>query len=284
MPHGAYVHSGRVPVAAVLAGVVAGSVSGTLLGFLYAYVLAYTPLVGYLTAILAVAFGACVGAVAALAMKHMKARSDSVVSMAALVAGLLALWPTWAFWAQAISRRLGTSVDITGLLLHPGLLARVLAAINEVGPHVYAGVMQPRGTVLWVIWALECALVLAGSAFTAHAMLSAEVFCESCGAWARSMTDVARLLADPETVRANLDSNGLEWIAGVKPPRSSEPDYVRIDLRECATCDFAAMTVLQVQERGDDNGKLRRHTSPIVAGLLVDPAEVRAIRSLPRPE
>ena len=109
-----YRHSGKAPIAGLLALGIAGPATALVLGWIYGYAILWIPWV-YLAAVLPLVLGAGIGFVVAQTARVGKVRNTGLVAMAGLVLGLAATYVQWVAWLQGAGAEIGLADSATAL-------------------------------------------------------------------------------------------------------------------------------------------------------------------------
>lgn len=279
-----YKPSGEVPAVGALAGLVGGLAAGAVLAFVYSYLVYYIPLV-YLNALCVIGFAALLGMVPGYLMHACKVRNTAAGVGIALVPVLISFYLSWAVWVSIVVSNDEAGVSALGLAAQPLLLWELIARINEVGAWTLFRSSTPvSGIALWVVWAVEAAIVLIGAPVAAAAMLGDAPFCEKCDAWCAHERGVALLAAgDDGEVRRRVEAKDFQYVRGLGAMAEGDVEWYRVDLHRCPTCgQMNTVSVFNEKLKVDDKGNVSVKSSALVENLLLTAPEADGLRALNR--
>ncbi|MHC4527444.1 MAG: hypothetical protein ACYS29_06170 [Planctomycetota bacterium] len=163
-----YRHSGEIGVLGPAYILVLGTVGTLILSAVYAYATFYIPFV-YLNGLLTFICGGLVGLLIGKLAKLGKVRNPAFVLVVGFLFGLIAEYAAWTAWIFAFSRQQALVVSPSGLLA-------VVRLVAKEGPWSMFG-WTPKGTTLYIIWAVEGAVIIGASTLVGWAVLTSAVFC-----------------------------------------------------------------------------------------------------------
>lgn len=275
-----------------------GAVAAAVLAAVYVYAEWYIPFV-YLNFVLCIGFGVLLGFGLARLVRAGKLRSPGAVSGLALLVGLLAVYLQWCLYLTLLfnSETTGTGRDadtttsfsgevFAGLLASPGTVLEALRKVNENGVWELKG-LQPSGVLLWLIWALEAAIIVGGAVLLARHQ-AAEPFSEVSQEWAdeETLPHSAAYAHDAAGLRTALETGRFEHLT----PYAGQPgedQFARVQLH-CApndpNCHY--LTLQNVRRTLDKKGKATEATTDVLRHLAISPSayqELKARFSHPAP-
>lgn len=272
-----YRHSGRFSAIAVIRALVMGLVVSVPLAFTYSYAIVYIPVIGMVTFLLTAAFAVVVGLMVGRGLRSGKVRSSPAALAAALPVAIFALWAAWVSWAFALLRRSDVKLELIDLAASPRILWKVVCLINEKGAWSLKG-YTPTGTVLWILWAIEAALILGAIVFMAHEHVNLP-FCEPCEQWCEEEKGIA--VFGPTTkdvIRPRLEQGDYGVFGELGDP--TEAHSLRIDLHQCPKCQ-ATMTLSGTSVRVTVNkSKRETHEMVLFRYLLIPATKVPDVRTV----
>lgn len=273
-----YRPSGRAPMVGIGFGALGGSLGGIALAVAYAYLILYLPIAGYITFLIALAFGALTGLATGYSLRHGSVRSPMVGFGVGAGVAIVAFYASWVVWIYGLLHRADIDASFTTLLLHPGTLWNSIVAVNGVGAWTIKGA-TPTGIVLWILWGCEAVLILGPAVFLAAFPLS-DPFCERCERWCEEEKGVRRTaLAAKEDFVTRLEARDWAWVAALAS--GEEGAHLSFDLHVCPTCEeMHALTVQQVTT-AMESGKPVKSTTALLEHLLLNRQEAAALRAAP---
>ncbi len=276
-----YEHSGKSSLSGPPAGLILGILAGVPLAFIYSYVILYIPVIGYFTVLLSLAFGAIVGKTAGAALRWTKVRNTGLAVLVTFLVACGSLYVSWAAWIYALLRRAEAQVTLLSLILRPYFLWAVIRKVNQVGAWTLSG-STPTGIVLWVLWALEAAVIVGVAVVVARSLILADPFCESCEAWCKKVEGACQVkAADPAEIKQRMESKDFSYLEKMGAVEPGGAAWVRLDLHSCPACHGAnTLSAESVTLAVDKRGKKTKTTKTLIAKLLVSPAEADAIRQI----
>src|SRR6185295_18185176 len=116
---------------------------------------------------------------AGYALRWRKVWDEGVAVLVGFIAGLGAVYLSWAAWLYG---HLGGLVGLLDLASSPARLWHLLCEINTTGSWDIWG-YNPTGFALWLVWSAEAALIVGLSAFFSFHVVVEKgiVFCGRCG-------------------------------------------------------------------------------------------------------
>ena len=274
-----YKHSGKAPLASLLLGLGVGALTASLVGGIYSYIILYLPIAGFITFLLSAGYGAICGFVTAFMLKRGKVRNGTLSMGVVLLGQLIGFYVAWAVWVYALVTKDEPTAEISLMMvMNPLLLAKAVAAINETGAWTMSGT-TPSGIFLWILWALEAVLVFGGAWVVSLGVFSGEVYCERCHRWCDNEPGVLLLPpADHAELKRAFEERRFDSLAlGM----ATQEQFITVDVRSCGGCsEMQTLTLTQLTTTINKEGKPETTRTEILAGLLMEPAEVAALREM----
>ncbi len=274
-----YKHSGKAPLASLLLGLGVGALTASLVGGIYSYIILYLPIAGFITFLLSAGYGAICGFVTAFMLKRGKVRNGTLSMGVVLLGQLIGFYVAWAVWVYALVTKDEPTAEISLMMvMNPLLLAKAVAAINETGAWTMSGT-TPSGIFLWILWALEAVLVFGGAWVVSLGVFSGEVYCERCHRWCDNEPGVLLLPpADHGELKRAFEERRFDSLAlGM----ATQEQFITVDVRSCGGCsEMQTLTLTQLTTTINKEGKPETTRTEILAGLLMEPAEVAALREM----
>jgi hypothetical protein len=216
---------------------------------------------------------------AQLVLHHGKVRSPWFAGVVSLGIGLFTTWFMWVTWGYALLHRSDSDVPFLALVWPPGLW-ELMQAVNEHGAWSFKGA-TPTGAVLWVMWAIEAAILI-GFPLVTGLGVAREPYCEHCDDWCGH---AEALFITPPVEQAEtaehlerLDFGWLQNMGGVERP--PPPRFTRWDLFECGCRATNAVRAVGIETKLDEKGQEQVTEHPVLEGLLLAPDVVPAFRAL----
>ncbi|MDP6360159.1 MAG: hypothetical protein QF473_33900, partial [Planctomycetota bacterium] len=230
-------------------------------------------------------FGFGVGFTVGYAGKASKCRSRPFMTVAGLVAGILALYSGWVFFEFALLNRYGSvsipASSLPDMFLSPVALWKTAETINANGWYSIRGT-TPSGIVLWIFWAIEAVLVVGMAAVLAPAAIDEEVFCEQCFDWCDSSDLPVYLgLTADEGVIERLPEGEIEDLESLPTVTDVTFPRVTVKIRKCLTCSNTTTCQLVVENvELDKEGEAQLEAAEISGQLLISDEEFARLKRL----
>lgn len=287
-----YRPSGKTPPARLLAALLTVIPAAIVLALVYAVATAYLPNLGYVKLVLIVAvllvmgFGFGVGGLTGVMLRWARVRSVTASWLVALLAAVVAYYVSWVVWEALILRRDGLPIPLQRLV--PRLLQRPDAVwffanrINEAGTFVIGrDETAIHGVVLWILWAVEAAVVIGLGTRVPAKMLRGLAFCEACGRWCENRQGVVSLAhGDEAALRSRLEGKDLSVLEEYGAADMDAPRQLRVDLQECPTCGQMHLLSVSRIDVYYDHGNRKEKVVPVVDRLVISSEEAQAVRDL----
>jgi hypothetical protein len=279
---GAYTHSGKLGFGPVLVPIVA-FIASVVLGVAYAYADVYVPVAGYITIVLVAGFAALLGWVIAITGYAARCRSEGFLHLVGLIAGVFALYVSWAAFTYALLKRsdIGFHGSLLDVLRSPGAIWGFAKAINAEGWYKVLGI-TPKGVLLWVFWVIEALVIVLGVAIVAGLGIVGRVFCERCNRWCTTTKKAARLgQPQDQSQLAGLGPDNLAPLMSLPPAPESANPHIRVDTWHCPKCrTTAAVQAKTCSFTVDKKGKREEKTEDLTPVCLVSPETLQEIKTL----
>jgi hypothetical protein len=215
-----YKPSGKFSSSFIVYFILLSLIAFPLLGLIYAYCIWYIPFI-YINLFITLGFGFLVAlCVNKLVIKKGKVRNPILALAIGFFSGIIALYFHWSIWIDLVinvgetygSDRIGIAVSnikffqVFSLIFEPSLVFEYINRINEVGTWGIKGATV-SGTFLWIIWAIEFALVVGVSSFLPY-LESKKPFSESTNSWYEEITLPAfTFIENKEQLITDITSN-----------------------------------------------------------------------------
>src|SRR5262249_20285307 len=147
---------------------------------------------------------------------------------------------------------------------NPSFLLAFILRLNEVG-HWKIGGDKPTGLVLWILWAVEAAVIVGAAAIGASSTMEDEPYCETCNTWCKVKPLVAEFQpCDPAELKMRLEAKDLKLLEGLGAPTAEADRWLEAKLHQCGTCESTnTLTMEMVTAKTDraNRAKARRQKS-----------------------
>lgn len=275
--------SGEVTVAGLALGLGGGLAAGVALSFAYSYLVRWLPFV-YLNVFCAIFYTILVGCGTGCLLKWGKMRNTAVGVFVGIVVAFASYYFSWAVWLSLVASGGEFSVSSFGLAAQPGLLWKVMQAVNEKGAWSIGLGLRVGGTVsgdaLWVVWGIEALMVLVGAPFSTWFTMNMDPFCEACQKWCAEEKDVLSIRpAEAGEMTRRFEAKDFVFLKEVGARREEDAEWFRLDLHRCPGCGMT--NTLSVQREKlfvDTKGKARVDSRGLIKQLLLTEADVRHLR------
>ena len=230
-----YKHSGKFKLEGLLFGLLAGAILSIPAAFLYNYGIVSIP-EAKLRGICTLAFGALIGTGAGIAMCWGKVRNGLLAGVVGIATSFFGLYLSWIAWILHWLYPSHWLFNLSRPAMHPEGLWRLMLEVNKVGTWGLHRGKAEHGTILWVIWIGEAALVLLASTMSAVYWVRRRPFCEHCEQWC---TEPRKLFYAPTMpaaeIKAQLESQDVKILEKLTAGNKKQAHY-RIDLETCGIC------------------------------------------------
>lgn len=277
-----YQHSGRFTFGGVLVGLAVGAAGAFVSAYAYSFGLIHIP-EAHLAAFATVAFGALAGAGAGFGLIWGHVRSKTAALLVGAISSILALYLSWAMWIEAVLERDGDKgISWTKLAQHPRGIWFMMKLINRFGTWTFDNSKTPTtGWELWIVWAIEAALVVGIGIAVTIFVQRRHAYCETCGHWCRRS---AQLFLAPSSdinqLKMQIEAKNVQALEALGLG-SKTGDHVHVALESCNTCgQFHTLSVGQVTVRKKKFGQPQVESRKLVRQMIVGAGEAQAIRQL----
>ena len=276
-----YKPSGKISILGVLGSLAVGGVVAFIGAFLYALALVYNPS-AYLGIILPALFGAGVAGASAFVGKKLKVRNAWVSMGIAVVLTMSGYLVSWIPWEWFTLYHLGNQVDWLAVIYPPSFID-ILGLIYEngawtIGSSSSGGAVS--GLMLALVWLLEAGIVFGTSAFTAYAVGSSGVFCETCEEWCRKIAGLFNHAPEAQGQIANALGGARDLsVLTSAAPAAGTPTWVETELNHCRCGATNTLLVQRCERKVDGRGNVSITKAPIVEHLLLAKEEADRLRS-----
>ena len=252
-----YKHSGRMGFALPLL-VMIGLPVIVALSAAYSYIVVFCPVVGYVNVLFLGGFVFAAGVSMAFLARIGRCRSNLLLTLFGLFAGLVALYFSWVFFIKAL---FGDEVSVLSVALSPLGVWQVGAAINA------DGWWGPSGIAQWALVAIEAVVIVGGVFLFTTSAIEREVFCETCGQWCEPFETMHLRMTDEIDNTKVDDLNHLELLA---LEESEADEYPRLDAEvlQCEECKTMKAIRFKKMTQVMDDGELKENAEDI-SGILV---------------
>jgi hypothetical protein len=274
-----YKHSGRFSIGGLAIGTLIGSAGALILAYAYGRgsILIEDERFAFLATL---AFGGLIGVCAGYGMVWGKVRNQRANLIVQAVVSLAALYVSWAVWVVNIFHKF--DAEIPGwveVAQHPGLFWRAICYINQYGTWSLGKGEATKGGVLWMIWVVEAAIVIAIAMSVGYEILRLHAFCERCESWCRRGAKI--ILSAPQNttlLKRQLEANDWRSLESLTAGNKGA-SHLEVVLDSCEQCH--QLNTMSLTYTAVFRNKLRQtkvSNTKIVQHLLIDPAQAENLK------
>ena len=276
-----YKQSGRFGAKAIPLGLLYGMGAAVTLGWVYQAFIDWVPLI-YFNVLATLAFGALVGAFAAIGLHAGKSRSMPVALLVGLLCGGVGEAASfhYAYLRATASMAEEESVDLAEVRDEFNHLA-YLYARAEVGWTVgrTSSGVPIRGAFVWGFWAIEVLLVCGLAPAVAH-LIASGPFCENCGRWPDEQNLPEIPDVDGDVLAAALTAGDLPTLLAA-PRREGSGRHAAYTVNQCKRCQQKAWVTLKLKwNEKDAKGNIQKQEKSVVQHAVVQSSDIEALRRL----
>lgn len=261
---------------AVVPMVGSGILVGAALGTGYGLAQPWLGIVGTISVLLVIGWGAAIAFAVRQAGRAAHCRSTAVYVLSGLVAAGVSLYASWCGFAAAmtVDGTLGDQLAVMATFIaQPGELMRFAEGVAATGWYEVDGI-RPSGLFWWGLVAAEAAVLVGAAAWWTREALDNAVYCEGCGEWRVHRPDVARFGLPREDDITALTPQTPEvvaaWPVTDAGTFAAEP-FVRLDLWDCPGCTQLTATRFDLGTVvPDEGGNMKIEMQPLKPRWLVD--------------
>lgn len=273
-----YRHSGRFTIGGIVLGLFVGIATGIPLAGLYGWGLPRIP-EAKLCCIATVIFGGSVGALTALGLKWGKVRNPFLAGAVAVGVATLSFYCSWAFWVKNILHLFAHQrADASFLMLHPDRLWYVVKLINHHGTWGLSGGSPEKGTMLWIVWAVEALTVVGLAGFAAVFLIRHMPFCETCDRWCKAHSLFLTAADDLAQLKTQIQNRDFSFLSNFAAG-NKRASHLAASLHTCPSCNqLNTLTLRQTQIVKRKFGSPSVKSFSLANNLLVSQQEADAFR------
>lgn len=288
-----YRHSGRTPIVRLLVALVTILPVVALAGAVYAIIDIYLPMLRFAKLVLVLAMGLMagfafgVGALTGKMLMWARVRNLAMVWVVAALAALVAWYVAWVTWEWHLFTQYEPQIPkarfLLALLIRPRGVWLLATEINRVGTFgIGSGDDLIRGPFLWVLWAIEAAVVLGAATWVPVRMVRGRAFCERCQKWGRIRQGVLSVgpTADEDRLRARLALKDLSALEELGPADISAPRRLRVDLQNCPSCDTMHLLSVYRVDVTYPKGQRTEKVKNLIDRLWLAPEQAKEIEEM----
>ncbi|HEY8667250.1 MAG TPA: hypothetical protein VIL86_11325 [Tepidisphaeraceae bacterium] len=277
-----YEHSGKVTPTGLILGTAAGLAVGAAAGALYSLAVMNCPIIK-LNALLAIAFGAAVGASAVSMMRVGKVRSIQVSIATVAVITFLSYYFSWVVWLWMLLRNSSVQIPFQSLLWRPDIVGRIILKVNEHGTWAMSTYdkQATSGITLWLVWLAEVGLIFGSSLICAKVLVKSKPFCERCNRWCTGPVSLQRFkAASAAEVRRHLESRDFAFFEQLGLATNQDAVALQLIHHHCPQCrDLHTLSVEQITTTASKKGQ-QKNTNLVVDKFLIAPEELQQIQAI----
>lgn len=265
-----YAHSGKVS-AQVIFGFPLVMLIVVILSFIYSYAILYLPFVGYLSLILTVIFSVGIGYASAVILQFFKTRNAIFALIFGFFIGIFALYSAWvAFEYVLFGNFFEEEVHLSRLASHPLGVWEGAKIIAERGWY-QIGNIRPKGTTLWVLWAIEAFLIIFLITYMCYVFIHDAIFCESCQGWTQDHEDTLTFRnGNEKDLVSKIVAQDLSFLDEISEVRHDDIEYYRIDFSMCCSCkELYTLSLIKINRSWKKDGKERIKEKALLENLFI---------------
>jgi hypothetical protein len=276
-----YKQSGRFGASAIPLGLLFGTGAAVTVGWIYQAFIDWVPLI-YFNIFATLAFGALVGAFAAIGLHTGKSRNMIVALFVGLLSGAVGEAASFHYAYQrataAVAEEEGVDAEeIRGEFNHRDYLYARAEAGWSIG-RTSSGI-PIRGVFVWGFWGIEALLVCGLSAAVAH-LGNAGPFCEACGLWPEEQNLPEVPDVDADAIAAAVTADDLSTLLAA-PRREGSGRHAAYTVTQCKHCQQKAWVTLKLKwNEVDAKGNKQDEEKSIIENAIVQQSELEALQRL----
>jgi len=267
-----YIPAGHASPSSILTTLAIGIVASFILPLLYIILCQLIPNIWFI-AICAFSLGMLLGLAIDIGIRIGKIRNLQVALIIAIVCSLLAFYVQWVFFDAVMYSRSGFTfrlssadlkqlfVDMVFLFVHPGILFKEIAALNEAGTFRIQGSDNVSGLLLWLIWAGEFIVIIGGTIVVAWSGQVKIPYSELNDQWMKRRTPnhIISFVHDKEYLLSQLRNKNFGVLKD-SPDLITQPDYAEVIVYESVGDPTKFITVLNVTAPTGRNKQPKKKT------------------------
>jgi hypothetical protein len=195
---------------------------------------------------------------------------------------MVGLYVSWAVWVVDILHKFHAKIpDWTEVAAHPGFLWRAICYINQYSTWSLGKGDATKGSALWVVWAVEAAIVVGMAMFIGYEVFRHHAFCERCESWCKRGAKLTLSAPqNPMLLKKQLEANDWRSLEGLSAGKKLE-SYLEVFLDSCEQCH--QLNTLSLTYTAVFRNKLRQtkiNKTKIIQHLLIDAAQAETLKQL----
>ncbi len=276
-----YRHSGRFSPSGLAMTLVLGSLAAILIGFVYAYIDLYNPIASWITFLITGGTGFALGLVLSKLIKAGRIRNVKLaLAIGVFCTGLMFL-TAWEVWLYAFLRRADVDVTLWDIISSPAATWNVLLAINENGAWSLKGSSPVTGIFLWLLWAVEAAILIWIPLKLTKTAVTELPFCERCNKWCTARELIRFNTGDVPKIRSQLEAKDFNSLAALGKAKDAFGSSWRAYFQGCADCDTTqTLCIDQMVITRNKEGKAQVKLTPVVKRLMLSPEDTVAVATM----
>ena len=249
------------------------------MGIVYAYISVYNPLIGVISFLLPLGFGALFGWGMTKAVSLAKCRNPQVVLLTCSLATVFVLYCVWAFFIYVFLDHIGSPVPLTTVFPDAVGIFNTMSQIAVNGWYTVKGT-TPSGIVLWLFWVCEAGMIAYLAVSLPFNHVKETLFCEDCNVWCAAKKDLARYVPTSEKAKTErIKSGDLTVLADLKPATVTAPIYMRLDSQRCGKCSRTSTFQLsQITITTDKHGKPQEKAKKLTELVILTPESLAKLQ------
>jgi len=264
-----YQSSGKAPFTAVITSLLLSSIAGFLLAIVYIALQWFIPII-YFNFLITLGLAYAIFYTVNFFHKSSKIRNVNVSVGTTLIVSCIAFYTQWALFVALMFESDGTmgggawvksSFNFDGFwffLSHPDLLWEEIKLWNEYGTFSLKSSVV-SGTFLWVLWAIEAAVILVWPAILMRGGRASKPFSETDNEWMdeRKLDAVFPYIQDKDVLLKHLQSGNFDPIQVPLPKEEISQQYAVVTAYDGMQDDFQYINVQNMTEEINKKGELK---------------------------
>ena len=274
-----YRPSGRFGAGGIPVSLFLGAAAGVVLGVGHGYLTRYNPYI-YFNFLATFALGFVIGVAVIIGARAGKIRAPWLAGALGAACGLVGLYAAWVAWIHVLLVQ--GKVDMPTWIVAPAALWRVIKVVNENGAwSLGSGDTPTTGALLWVLWAIEAAVIVGVAAAVSWSWVNTTPFCEPCDAWTEKEIKAAKLgpAASIANLKQSLEAKEFRPLAELG--QATPALFTEMDLLVCPRCrQVGFLTVRNVAITVDKRKKQQVSKTDVVKNLTIEAEYMEKVRGI----
>jgi len=276
-----YKPSGSAPVGGIVAAfIISLAIS---LGLTIAYIALqwFIPII-YFNVFITIGLGFCVAYAINLGLGLGKVRNTKIASILAIICALFVFYAQWALFVSLMYNAEGSmgggtwvrsSFNLDGFIyafLHPNVLFKAIVQLNEVGTfNIKSNVVS--GWFLWLIWAIEAALIIFIPILMASSGKASKPFSELNNSWMkkRDLEGKIKFVENKDELLNDLGRGNLKILKEHLPTEEIGDNYATVSVHESQGDPKRYLTVTNISNTTNSKGETKKTDTTVIEYFLI---------------